>query len=440
MKIEQRGILKMGAIMVGTVPSTKLTDQTHIRLGFTMLFSCVLAGGLLGAIGLLGHEQSITILSAVTFAFGILSFLVCLVYPFKMDGFWFSCVLERLGRVGLLRRFQIGVHAEGAVTLTLTLMVWNIYQQTIVGAGSYILNDFATMTYILFADSWIFIAMHRHFRNTQELCSLSRLVRNREKPSFEAKIRRITRQFNRLSLLLFAIGFITFNLVATFWVDPQDRLLERCTFYVTTTAQSATFGIAYPPTILNYYYGKVSTGIIYGLFAVVGGLVVMTTMILLWLTSDEMHIAVDIYDPLCLKPAERLLNSFWLLTGAGLSLVPYVVAVSSNSRTAGFSAASRWLNYLSWSYVIFFAGLFIFSLARFYTLVSAAKTPVEKEIREEIEDALRMKKIDRRKLDAAKLKMRLLSEFKSRPTLATAFQLLQILGIILLNALVKFLE
>jgi hypothetical protein len=414
-------------------------DQRRAKIAFVVLGVCLIAGFAPGWVGLQMHNQLLTTLSTILCSVGIIAFFFILVFPFRWSDFWFSHILECLGSIGLLRRFQFGSHAEGTVMLWILLAIPHFYNNYMVGAGSYILNDLSTVAYLSFVYPWIFAALHLHFRNIRKLSDISTLLAAEQAESFRNKIKRIISRFNRFSVIFFIVGFVMYVAVSSFWIDPQDSLLGHIAFYVTTTSEKAGFGIVYPPTVVGYFQGKIVMGIVYGIFAVVGGLVVTTTLLLLWLTTEEVDMKIDIYNPICLKPAERLVNSFWLLTGAGLLLVPYATAVSANFQSVGLIAVSRWLSYVGWSYIVFFAGLFLFSLTRFYSFVSTAKSKIEVDLKRELKIALGIP-IDMRRTKATRAKLKLLDEFKSRPTLATAFQLIQIVAIILLNVLVKFLE
>ena len=418
----------------------KTADQKRVKLALASFLLCAILGSLAGYFGLQSYTEWLTTFSASIFAIGILVFFVCMVYPFRWDEFWFSYVLNRLGRIGWLRRFEISQHAEGAIIGTLLLTMLHIYLHTIVGNGSFLLNDLTTLLFLIFVYSWIFTSMHLHYRNLKNLSKLSKMIDNNQKNHFTDKIRSFTSFFNKFSVVFLIIGIILYVFVTTFWVDPQDNLLARCTFYAQTTwDKPPRFAMAYPPTTLTYYFGKFLMGLIFGFFAVIGGLVLMTTILLLYLTSDKIQITIDIYDPYCIKPAERLVNTFWLLTGSGLLFVPYLTLLSSNYEAAGLSNAARWLNYLSWTYVIVFVGIFFLSLTKFFSLISQAKKPVEQQIKAELKGALDPR-VDRKKLAAARTKMRLLQDFKSRPNLATLLQLIQIIFIVLLNVLIKLLE
>jgi hypothetical protein len=235
------------------------------------------------------------------------------------------------------------------------------------------------------------------------------------------------------------LGGLVFNVVGTFWIDLQDKVLDRLTFYVARPwTQAPRFAMVYPLTAIPYYLSRISGGFFFGFLAVTGGLVLVTTVFFLRLTSSDNKPMVEIYDPECLKPVENLLNSFWLMTGTGLLLVPVVTALSFNFATAGQPSASHWENYIGWTYVIFFVGFFFFSLIKFYSFVSMAKSPVEKRIREEMQEALEPN-VNRDKLAAAKEKMRLLQSFKNRPNMTTIVQLAEIVSIILLNFIIRLL-
>lgn len=418
----------------------KTVDQKRVKFAVASFLICTIVGSSAGYFGLQSYSEWLTVFSVSIFAIGVLIFFVFLVHPFKWDGFWFSHVLNRLGRIGWLRRFEINQYAEGAITLTLLLTIWGIYVQSILGAGSYILNDLTTIVFLVFVYSWIFASMHVHYRSLENLSELDKIINNNQKTSFDERIRRATHLFNKTSVVVLIAGMIAYAVVTTFWVDPQDDILGRCTFYAQTTwDKPLTFALAYPLTTLTYYASKFTMGLIFGFIAVIGELVLLTTILLLWLTSDKVKATIKIFDPNCIKPAERLVNTFWLLTGAGLLLVPYLTALSSNFQIDRMEAGARWLSYLGWTYIIFFVGIFFFSLTKFFNFVSKAKDPVEQQIMVELKDALEPT-VDSKKLKAARTKMRLLQDFKSRPTLATLVQLIQIISIILLNVLIKLLE
>lgn len=416
-------------------------DQKRVKVGFATFLLCAISGSLIGYFGLQSYNEQLTVFSAGLYTIGVLVFFVCLVYPLKRDGFWFSYLLKRLGRIGWLRRFEISQHAEGAITLTLLLSSFHVYNYAILGGVSYLLNDLSTLLFLIFTYSWILTSMHRHFQSIKGLSDLSKIITNdQQNVNFTDELERTTISFNKMSVILLILGAIVFVCLGTFWIDPRDEIPGRCTFYLQKAWSGLpTFGMAYPLTWLSYVFGKVLSGLTFGVFALIAGLVILTTVLLLRLTSRKIQATIDIYDADCIKPAEHLVNSFWLLTGAGLLFVPYMTALASNFRVIHQTTAARWTNYVSWAYVIFFIGFFFFSLTRFFSFISAAKKPVEQQIRAELKDALEAK-IDHEKLEAAKIKMRLLQGFKSRPTLTTVLQLIQIVIIVLLNVLIRLLE
>lgn len=416
--------------------------KMDVRIAIVSFLLCGIVSSSLGYYGLHSHSELLSVLSGAVFGTGILIFFVLLVYPFKWDGFWFSYVLQRLGRIGWLRRFGISQHAEGAIDIALLEKAWSTFMWLVVGAGSYLFNDISTIVYHIFAYSWLFFSVHLHYNSLKNLSDLSKIVTDdNQKVNFANKIKRTINFFNKASIGLLILGLILFLIISTFWIDPKDDVGSRLTFYVETPWNgTATFAMAYPEAMVPYYTIKLTTGLIwFGTITVIGGLILVTTILLLWLTSGEIQVMADIYDPDCLKPAEKLLNTFWLLTGAGLLLVPYMTALSINLQGTGRLLAARWTNYISWTYIISFVGMLVFSMAKYSSFVATAKNAVDLQIRRELQEALEPK-IDRRKLTATKMKMRLLSTFKSRPTLATILQLVQIISIILLNVLVEFLR
>lgn len=419
----------------------KISDKTRLRFIITILFVCALSGLAIGYFGLQQHNQLLTWFSAGLFITGIVVFFVGMVYPFEWNQFWFSYVLQRLGRIGWTRRFGIGQHAEGAIDLAIINQAWGAYINIIVGAGSYVFNDLTTIAFGLFAGSWLLLSTHLLFQKLRNLGALVEIINVDQRVMFKEKIERTTNWFNKYSIVFMVLGAIVANVLITFWIDwRQDRALDRLSFYVTTPwTQLPKFAMVYPSTTVSYFFGRFSLGLFYGFLAVVGGLVIATTILLLWLTSGEIRPVINIYDADCLKPAEELLNSFWLMTGAGLLLVPFATTLSINLMESGQSAAaSRWLNYMSWTYIIFFVGFFFFSLIKFYSFVSMAKKPIEKQLREELKNAMEQG-VDRDKLEASRIKLQLLHDFKSRPTTTTIVQLAEIISIILLNFAIKFL-
>lgn len=411
-----------------------------IVVGAIIFLFSLISGSYMGYVGLQTRHEQLTTFSSIIYPLGIAAFIACLVYPFKSNRFWFSYLLERLGRIGWLRKFEIGQHAEGAINLSLVWSSWGIFLQLIVGNGSYVLNDLSTIIFMLFVNSWIFISMHVHFENLVRLSNLSKLViSNQKKRDFGKRIENTTQLFKKISLIFFISGVLAYTSVATFWVEPQDNIPGRCTFYTETIwERGPRFGMPYPLTLITWLHGKLGTGIFFGIVSVIGGMIITTTILLLWLDSERVQIELDIFDPNCLRPAEKLLNSLWLLTGAGLLMVPYMTALSISAQEFGLIAISRGENYLSWGYVIFFVGLFSFSIVKFFSFVSRTKNPIEQQLRAELKNAL--ERVDKEKLNAISTKLRLLHRFRGRPTLATALQLAHIIAIILLNILIKFLE
>lgn len=415
----------------------KTADEKRPIFVLAAFLFCAIFGLLVGYFGLQRYNESLTWFSAGLFATGILVVFVGLIYPFKWSEFWFSYGLERLGRIGWMRRFEISQHAEGAINLALLINAWSAYVQIIVGAGSYVFNNLATIPFSIFATSWLFFSAHLLFHRLKNLVDLVRIIGADQKSDFKERIEKVTRWFNKASIGFLASGAIVFNVVTIFWIDWQDKVLDRLIFYVTTPwTIMPTFAMAYPPTTITHYTGKFVGGLTYGFLAVIGGLVLMTTFFLSRLASDKTKPTINIYDSDCIKPAEELLNSFWLLTGAGLLLVPFTTALSFSFSAIDLPAASRWMNYISWTYVIFFVGFFFFSLIKFSSFVSTAKKPIEKQIREEFREALEPK-VDREKLVAARTKMRLLREFRGRPTVTTILQLSEIIAVVLLNVIIS---
>ncbi len=411
-------------------------DRKHIKSAVLVFFLCGVPGVVLGWIGLQFFNQWATISSAIVFTAGFLLFVVCIVYPFKWNVAWFSYLLERLGRVGWLRKLHISQHGEGAITLALLLIGLETYYQMIVGAGSYVRNDVAGKAFMFFALSWIYISMYLHYKNLNALSDLAQIIDYDSKPHFRQKVKNTIRSIDKLSLVLLVAG-IVISATVTYWVDAQDNIPSRCTFYVQTPwNKSAAFPISYPPTSLTYVTYKLTGGLIYGFLAVIGGLTVVTTTMLLWLTSDDVKATINVYDPNCLKPAERLLNTFWLLTGSGLLLVPFLTLASVSLQESGQAAAARWSNYVNWTYIIFFVGFFFFSLVKLFEFVSTAKSRADQKIRAEFEYALK-RKVNRKKLIEAETKLKLLQTFKSRPTLSTVLQIVEIVAMVIVSNLLR---
>lgn len=409
-------------------------------VGATILLLSLISGSIIGYNGLQTQNEQLTTFSSILYPLGVATFIVCLVYPFKFKGFWFSYILKRLGMIGWLRKFEIGQHTEGAINLTLLWSSWSVYLQLLVGSGSYVLNDLSTSIFILFVYSWIFASMHMHYEKLAKLSKLSKLVADSQKKrEFSKRIKNTARSFNRMSVVFFIVGMFIYIFHTTFWVDVQDNIPDRCVFYVETMWEKGPrFAIPYPPTLLTWLHGKIGLGMFFGLVSVVAAMVLTTTVLLLWLDSEKVQIKLHIFDSNCLRPAEELLNSLWLLTGAGLLMVPYMTAASVSLRELGQNAAANWVAYLSWGYVIFFVGLFLFSIVKFFSFVSRAKNPIEQELRAELKDALENN--NNKKLNAVRTKLRLLDSFKGQPTLGTVLQLVQIIAIVTLNLLIKFLE
>ena len=408
-------------------------------VGAVILLLSLISGSLIGYNGLQTRNKQFTIFSSILYPLGVATFIFCLVYPFKFKGFWFSYVLKRLGMIGWLRKFEIGQHAEGGINLILLWVSWSVYTVLIVGGVSYILNDLSTITFLIFVYSWIFASMNVHHKNLENLLDLRKLVVRNQKKKFGERIRNITRLFNKISPIFFIAGMLAYLLIATFWVEPQDNVASQCTFYVETVWENGPrFVIPFPPTWITWLQGKLSVAIFFGIVSVIAGMVITTTILLLWFDSGKVQIKLDIFDVDCLDPAEKLLNSFWLLTGAGLLMVPYMTAMSISFKEVGQFSAARWENYLSWGYVIFFVGLFFFSIVKFFSFVSRTKKPIEQQLNAELKEAL--EKRDKDKIDNLKAKRELLNRFKGRPTLATVLQLVQIIAIIAINLFVRLLE
>jgi hypothetical protein len=403
------------------------------------LLVCIVSGLVIGHFGLEGHNQFLTWFSACLFAFGTLVFFLAMIYPFKWDQFWYSYVLKRMGRIGWGRRFGISEYAEGAIVLAFLQVIWDAYLQIIVGGESYVSNNLTTIALLMFANSWLSYSAHSLFQKLRGLGEVSGIISSDQRTVFKQKIEMAVTWFNKYSIVLMFLGGLVFEAVSIFWVDWQDRVMDKLVFYVTTPyTQSSRFAIVYPMTTVPYFMGKLSGGLIFGFLAIIGGLVLVTTIFFLWLTSSEIKPIINIYDPECLKPVEEMLNSFWLMTGSGLLLVPFATGLSFNFLASGQSSASSWENYIGGTYIVFFVGFFFFSLIKFYSFVSLAKKPVEKEIREEIRRALEPK-TNRSRLAAARTKMQLLQSFKNRPTMTTIVQLAEIVSIILLNFVIRLL-
>jgi hypothetical protein len=365
-----------------------------------------------------------------------------MVYPFRWGDFWYSYILSRLGRIGWARRFGIGSHAEGAISLALFNEIWSAYYMVIVGGESYFSNNLSTIMFDLFAVSWIFYSTHVLF---QKLCGLGYVggiisKYGKGNAEFRPRVRKIVSWFNKKSMIFMALGGTIFLVISTYWIDwKQDNVIGKLFFYVTVPwAGGPRFGMIYPPATIPYVMGKISGAMIYGSLAIMGGLVLTTAVMFLLLTSHEVKPKIRIFDIDCLKPIEELLNSFWLLTGAGLMLVPVITAQSFNLAEVSQNAAARWENYISLTYIVFFVGLFFFSLIKFYSFVSTAKRPVEKQIAKEIEKALKPP-LNRDLLTAARAKARLLGSFKNRPTITTFAQVAEIVLIIVFNYILSLL-
>lgn len=413
----------------------EIEDRKLVIVVFFALLLFSILGSLAGYFGLQSQNERLTIFSVIMFTAGILVFVVSLVFPFKQDGFWFSHLLNSLGRIGWLRLFSIGQHTEGAINLALLLTMWNAFVQIIVGSGSYVQNDLSTILFLVFAYSWIFLSTHLHCNSLYSLVDLSRIVNNDQKTYFVDRIKRVNRFYNRFSLIILFLVAAAYGIITTLYIDPQDKGLGRLTFYATEICNEPAFAIAYPPTIVPYYCTKLIMGLTFGFFGVITGLILTTIITLLWLV--KIRTRVDIYDSDCIKPAEQLMNTFWLLTGSGLFFLPYTTALSLNLQKEELFAPARWLSYVGWTYLIFFAGFFFFSLVQFFSFVSKAKKPVEQQIRAELKDILEIN-FDRKKLAAARSKMKLLQEFKGRATLTLLLQLAEIIALVLLNVLIKY--
>lgn len=419
-----------------------MEDQVEHKLrivGAIILLLSLISGSLMGYKGLQTQNEQLTTFSSIIYPVGVAVFIACLVYPFRFRGFWFSYLLERLGRISWLREFEISQHTEGAINLVLLLTSWSLYVRLIVGGVSYVLNDLSTIMFLIFTYSWIGASMHVHNKNLEALSDLRKLVVRKQKKEFAERIKNVTRLFNKMSPVFFIVGMVAYVLLSTFWIEPQDNVLSQITFYVETIWKNGPrFAMTYPTTWITWLHGKLISAIFFGIVSVIAGMVITTTILLLWLASEKVRIELDIFDVYCLDPAKKLLNSFWLLTGAGLLMVPYMTALSVSFRQAGKLSVARWENYTSWGYVIFFVGLFSFSIVKFFSFVSRTKDPIEQQLNDELKEAL--EKGDKDKVDAVKAKRDLLNRFKGRPTLATVLQLGQIIAIIAINLLVRFLE
>jgi hypothetical protein len=99
-----------------------------------------------------------------------------MIYPFKWGHFWYSYVLERLGRIGWGRKLGINEYAEGAIVLAILEEIWNDYPQIIVGGGSYVLNNLSTIAFGLFVNSWLFYSAHVLFSKLGELGKISEIM------------------------------------------------------------------------------------------------------------------------------------------------------------------------------------------------------------------------------------------------------------------------
>lgn len=425
----------------GTILNATVHEKRPI-LALGTFVICLEIGLGVGLIGLRQHNQHLTWLSACLFAAGSLFSFVCMVYPFRWGDFWYSYILGRLGRIGWAIRFGIGSHAEGAISLALFSEIWTAYYLVIVGGESYLLNNLSTIMFSLFASSWIFYSTHLLFQKLRDLENVGGIisVHGKGNAEFRPRVRKIVNWFNKKSAIFMALGGIVVVAISTYWIDwRQDDVIGKLLFYVTVPWTGGPgFGMAYPFATIPYVMGKVSLAFVFGFLALVGGLVLTTVIMFLLLTSCEVKPKIRIFDIDCLRPINELLNSFWLLTGAGLLLVPVTTALSSSFAEVGQNAAARWENYISMTYIVFFVGMFFFSLIKFYSFVSTAKRPVEKQIRKEFEKALKPP-VNRDMLVAVRAKARLLESFKNRPTITTIAQVAEIVLIILFNYILSLL-
>lgn len=412
----------------------EIIHQKQVYVAVGAFVFCLIFSSLFGYFGLQSHNGQWTSFSAIVFFIGILVLVIGLVYPIERNEFWFSFLLNRLGRIGWLRRFSIGQHAEGAITLSLLLTFWGCFLNVIVGAGSYVVNDLSTILFLIFTYSWIFTSTHLHCNSLNNLSRLSSIIREDEKNGFVDRIKKVSSFCNRMSLLVLFLIAIAYGFFTTFWVEAQDGTLGRLTSYAETVCNKPSFAMVYPDTKIGYFGSKLSMGLIFGFFGVVTMLILTTTILLLWL--DKIHATIDIYDSDCIKPAEQLVNTFWLLAGSGLFFLPYTTALSLNFQQIGKHAVSRWLNYVSWTYIIFFTGFFFFSLVRFFIFVSKAKKVVEQQLKSELKTVLETGP-NHSKLIAVQTKMKLLQDFKGRPTFTLLLQLAEIMVLVIVNIFVK---
>lgn len=438
----KRSRAKMKVIQVLTYKKSQ-TKQIIVknrgRIGFSIFLVFFITGLLIGYFGLLAQNQHLTLFSAIMLVVGILMLFTCTIYPFRKDAFWFSHVLQRLGRLGWLRKLEISQYSEGAVNLTLLQIISSVYIWLIVGGSSYLFNDVSTIVFDILTVSWLYVSAHLHFNSLKNLVDLSGIIKNDQRSSFEGKIHDTIDSLGKISKLFLILGAFIFVVLTTFWTDPRDLIPQQLTFYVQNPwTDPPVFAMAYPHVVIPYYTIKIVGGLAYGVVGVMALLVITTTLILMWLTSDKVQATIDIYDPDCIKPAERLLNTFWLLIGAGLARVPYLTALSLNLQKVGAQNTANWSNYLVWTYIVFFVGILFFSMAKYFSFVSSAKNSADREIRRELETMLR-RGADQKTIAPIKLKMQLLASFRSRPTLTTFLQLVQIIAIIALNQLINIL-
>ena len=107
----------------------EIIHQKQVYVAIGAFVFCLILSSSFGYFGLQSHNEQWTSYSAIVFFIGILVLVLGLVYPIERNEFWFSFLLNRLGRIGWLRRFSIGQHAEGAITLSLLLTFWGLFPQ-----------------------------------------------------------------------------------------------------------------------------------------------------------------------------------------------------------------------------------------------------------------------------------------------------------------------
>jgi hypothetical protein len=406
------------------------------------LFLCSMFSVFFGFVGLQSYNIFLTIMANVLFAFGIGIFILGMLYPFKSAGFWFSFFLESLGKFGLLSKISIKPASEGAIIFSFLLMAWGMLVQTFSGNGSYVLNDLSTNLFLTLVFILVFSSIAAHMESLNRFSELGKICENiQTKTMFENYVKGHVSTFNRLSLVLFFFGLIFSILFPMLWFDVKSGVIYTLpTYNITPYSGSARFGLIYPLALTNYFVGKIWWGVLFGVFALAAGIVLLTTALIFLIDTEKFSFKIDIYNSQSLDPAERLINTFWLLTGIGLLFVPYMTVISIGFGESGFLDVSRWEAYMSWTYIIFFTGLFFFSLVKYFSFVGKAKKPIEIELLKEMKATLENNgSLQKDKLAVIKMKFKLLNRFKGKPNLATFLQLVQILVVITLNLILNLL-